>query len=261
MTFVWKPDEEILFLAEGGFAETVQRKQRVMTDLIDTTEMYLRTILELEEDGITPRRARISHMLGHSGPTVSETIARMEKNALVSLLQNRHLCLSEEGRLKAVRVMRKHRLVERFLFDIVGLEWEFVHEEACRWEHVISQRVEQKLLAMLPGVRVSPYGNVIPGLDELGVVEQEHAVTVGQSLYDLVKDSGSGKATIIRFGEFVQSDHNCLVRLRECSMMPNEQVRFCAAEQEDVCAALECDLGAVFFSEESAKHVFLLPVK
>src|SRR3954451_12571856 len=64
--------------------------------------------------------------------------------------------------------MRKHRLAERLLLDVIGLEWQFVHEEACRWEHVMSERVERKLLAMLSGVNESPYGNPIPGLDELG---------------------------------------------------------------------------------------------
>lgn len=139
-----------------------------MTDLIDTTEMYLRTILELEEEDIVPLRARISERLRHSGPTVSQTIARMERDGLVVVSDDRHLELTDEGRMKAVRVMRKHRLAERLLADVIGLEWEFVHEEACRWEHVISEQVERKLFAMLDNPVESPYGNPIPGLDELG---------------------------------------------------------------------------------------------
>ena len=113
-----------------------------MTDLIDTTEMYLRTILELEEENIVPLRARISERVGHSGPTVSQTVARMERDGLVLVSDDRHLELTEDGRSKAVHVMRKHRLAERLLSDIIGLEWEFVHDEACRWEHVMSDKVE-----------------------------------------------------------------------------------------------------------------------
>ena len=64
--------------------------------------------------------------------------------------------------------MRKHRIAERLLRDVIGLEWEYVHDEACRWEHVMSDRVERKILAMLPDHAESPYGNPIPGLDELG---------------------------------------------------------------------------------------------
>ena len=117
-----------------------------MTDLIDTTEMYLRTILELEEENIVPLRARISERLGHSGPTVSQTVGRMERDGLVVVSGDRHLELTDDGRRKAVHVMRKHRLAERLLSDVIGLEWEYVHEEACRWEHVMSEQVERKLL-------------------------------------------------------------------------------------------------------------------
>ena len=117
-----------------------------MSDLIDTTEMYLRTIFELQEEGIVPLRARIAERLGHSGPTVSQTVARMERDGLLHVSGDRHLELSADGPAKATRVMRKHRLAERLLVDVIGLEWEYVHEEACRWEHVMSERVERKLL-------------------------------------------------------------------------------------------------------------------
>ena len=140
-----------------------------MTDLVDTTEMYLRTILDLEEEAIVPLRARISERLGHSGPTVSQTIARMERDGLVVVEGDRHLELTAEGRSKAMHVMRKHRLAERLLADVIGLDWEFVHDEACRWEHVMSEQVERRLIEMLGHPTESPYGNPIPGLDELGV--------------------------------------------------------------------------------------------
>jgi DtxR family Mn-dependent transcriptional regulator len=139
-----------------------------VTDLIDTTEMYLKTIFELEEEGIIPLRARIAERLGHSGPTVSQTVARMQRDGLLVLAGDRHLQLTEQGRLIATRVMRKHRLAERLLVDVIGLEWEYVHDEACRWEHVMSERVERKILALLKDHQDSPYGNPIPGLDELG---------------------------------------------------------------------------------------------
>ncbi len=95
-----------------------------MHDLIDTTEMYLRTVLELIEEGQIPMRARISERLGHSGPTVSQTVARMERDGLLSVRDDRMLELTDEGLLQATRVMRKHRLAERLLADVIGLEWE-----------------------------------------------------------------------------------------------------------------------------------------
>src|SRR5690606_31480007 len=82
------------------------------SDLIDTTEMYLRTVYELEEEGIVPLRARIAERLHQSGPTVSQTVARMQRDGLLSVENDRHLELSPMGRQYAIRVMRKHRLAE-----------------------------------------------------------------------------------------------------------------------------------------------------
>jgi len=138
-----------------------------VNDLIDTTEMYLRTIFELEEEGIVPLRARIAERLHQSGPTVSQTVARMERDGLLTVEGDRHLQLSDEGRSVATAVMRKHRLAECLLVDVIGLDYADVHEEACRWEHVMSEAVERKLLTLLGNPTVSPFGNPIPGLDAL----------------------------------------------------------------------------------------------
>src|SRR3954462_4186113 len=99
----------------------------IVSELIDTTEMYLRTVFELEEEGIMPLRARIAERLHQSGPTVSQTVARMERDGLLTVEGDRHLELTLEGRNMATRVMRKHRLAERLLIDVIGLEWEDVH--------------------------------------------------------------------------------------------------------------------------------------
>ena len=118
-----------------------------MNDLIDTTEMYLRTIYDLEEEGVVPLRARIAERLEQSGPTVSQTVSRMERDGLLHVADDRHLELTEKGRALAIAVMRKHRLAERLLVDVIGLPWEEVHVEACRWEHVMSEDVERRLRA------------------------------------------------------------------------------------------------------------------
>ena len=141
-----------------------------MNDLIDTTEMYLRTIFELEEEGIVPLRARIAERLNQSGPTVSQTVARMQRDGLLVVSDDRHLELTDLGRERAIAVMRKHRLAERLLLDVIGLDWQDVHVEACRWEHVMSEQVEQRLVALLGHPQTSPYGNPIPGLDHLGEI-------------------------------------------------------------------------------------------
>src|SRR5690606_7727914 len=139
-----------------------------VSDLIDTTEMYLRTIYELVEEGIVPLRARIAERLHQSGPPVSQTVARMERDGLLTVEGDRHLQLTDEGLRLATRVMRKHRLAERLLTDVIGIDWELVHAEACRWEHVMSETVERRLSELPDNPTESPYGNPIPGLDELG---------------------------------------------------------------------------------------------
>src|SRR5690348_17317593 len=131
--------------------------------------MYLRTIFELEEEGVVPLRARIAERLAQSGPTVSQTVARMERDGLLHVAGDRHLSLSDAGRTMATRVMRKHRLAECLLVGIIKLPWEEVHIEACRWEHVISESVERRLLELLGYPVRCPHGNIIPGLAELGV--------------------------------------------------------------------------------------------
>lgn len=141
-----------------------------MRDLVDTTEMYLRTIYELEEEGITPLRARIAERLEQSGPTVSQTVARMERDGLLHVLPDRSLDLTAEGREHATSVMRKHRLAERLLTDVLGLDIHQVHDEACRWEHVMSEDVERRVVAVIEDPSLSPFGNPIPGLEKLGAV-------------------------------------------------------------------------------------------
>ncbi len=138
-----------------------------MNDLVDTTEMYLRTIYDLEEEGVVPLRARIAERLEQSGPTVSQTVARMERDGLVHVAGDRHLELTPEGRGKAVSVMRKHRLAELLLVNVIGMPYEEAHEEACRWEHVMSEAVEAKVYELLGRPTRSPYGNPIPGLSGL----------------------------------------------------------------------------------------------
>ena len=174
-----------------------------MKDLVDTTEMYLRTIYELEEEGITPLRARIAERLEQSGPTVSQTVARMERDGLVRVEPDRSLHMTEQGRELATQVMRKHRLAERLLTDVIGLDVAKVHEEACRWEHVMSEEVERRLVEVLPGVDSSPFGNPIPGLADLGVPETTTALGIRAT------DIQSGervKARVAQINEILQVD-------------------------------------------------------
>jgi DtxR family Mn-dependent transcriptional regulator len=243
-----------------------------VNDLIDTTEMYLRTIFELEEEGIVPLRARIAERLGHSGPTVSQTVARMERDGLLRVSGDRHLELTDDGRVKATRVMRKHRLAERLLLDVIGLEWEYVHDEACRWEHVMSDRVERKLLAMLGDPRESPYGNPIPGLDELGgpaaadfrdgVVALPLAVPVQAdgAARGTSRDGPDGPAVpprdlvVRRLGEPVQTDAGLMGDLARAGLRPGALV---SASRAGNAVEVVTETGTVTLPLPVALHVFV----
>jgi DtxR family Mn-dependent transcriptional regulator len=202
-----------------------------MTDLVDTTEMYLRTILDLEEENIVPLRARISERLGHSGPTVSQTIGRMERDGLVVVEGDRHLELTDDGRLKAVHVMRKHRLAERLLSDVIGLDWAYLHEEACRWEHVMSEQVELRLLDMLGHPTESPYGNPIPGLAELGDAPAGRFLDGVVNIVDIVAASAAPVRVIIRrLAEPVQFEPELLQQLQLAGVVPGASVSISLAD-------------------------------
>jgi DtxR family Mn-dependent transcriptional regulator len=204
-----------------------------VNDLIDTTEMYLRTIYELEEEGVVPLRARIAERLGQSGPTVSQTVARMERDGLVVVAGDRHLELTDAGRGRAVAVMRKHRLAERLLADVIGLEWEHVHAEACRWEHVMSDAVERKLVALLDNPTISPYGNPIPGLDELarppedtidGANSTPPTLEAGLQRLDEFARRGGGQVVVRRIAEHVQVDADLMAELKGAGIVPGHDV-------------------------------------
>lgn len=173
-----------------------------MRDLVDTTEMYLRTVYELEEEGITPLRARIAERLEQSGPTVSQTVARMERDGLIVVERDRSLSLTPAGRKLATAVMRKHRLAERLLTDVLGLDIAKVHDEACRWEHVMSDEVERRVVAVLEDPTRSPFGNPIPSLEDVGAASTTDAQN-GTRAVDLRLDEPA-TVKVVQISEILQ---------------------------------------------------------
>jgi DtxR family Mn-dependent transcriptional regulator len=225
-----------------------------MSDLIDTTEMYLRTIYELVEEGIVPLRARIAERLHQSGPTVSQTVARMERDGLVTVQGDRHLQLTEEGMRLATRVMRKHRLAERLLTDVIGLDWELVHEEACRWEHVISETVERRLVELLDHPTESPYGNPIPGLAELGEATLGEEFMSGVESLSEVAGVEEGRVLVRRISEEMQKDEPLMSALRRVGALPDRTVTV-VATAEGVLVGSGGETAEIV--PEAAEHIFV----
>jgi DtxR family Mn-dependent transcriptional regulator len=225
-----------------------------VSDLIDTTEMYLRTIYELVEEGIVPLRARIAERLHQSGPTVSQTVARMERDGLLTVEGDRHLQLTAEGTRLAVRVMRKHRLAERLLTDVIGLDWELVHEEACRWEHVMSENVEKRLLQLLDQPTESPYGNPIPGLDELGAAPVDEEFMTGVESLSRVAGAEKGTVLVRRISEEMQKDETLMSALRRVGALPDRTITV-VTTGEGVLIGSGGETAEII--PEAAEHIFV----
>jgi DtxR family Mn-dependent transcriptional regulator len=221
-----------------------------MTDLIDTTEMYLKAILELEEDGITPMRARIAERLDHSGPTVSQTVARMERDGLLRVGDDRQLEFTDAGRVTAIEVMRKHRLAERLLLEVIGLDWHLVHEEACRWEHVMSEAVERKIATLLSDVTHSPFGMPVPGLELLGLTPSNP-----RSCQPITSVT-TGEFELIRIGEPVQVDEEFLLQLLQLGLVPGAKVMVTSEKTGWLLSAAGKAEG-MLLDELIASHLFV----
>ena len=228
--------------------------------LIDTTEMYLRTVFELEEEGIVPLRARIAERLAQSGPTVSQTVARMERDGLLHVAGDRQLALTEAGRSLATRVMRKHRLAECLLVSVIQMPWEEVHIEACRWEHVISESVERRLYELLGHPERCPHGNAIPGLGELVSEASTTPAAHDSTMVDVADETADPvRVTVTRITEQLQSDLDLMLKLKRAGIQPGREVLLGAVDggvrvsgEEGAKPAQSTDLPA-----EVASHVFV----
>jgi DtxR family Mn-dependent transcriptional regulator len=231
--------------------------------LIDTTEMYLRTIFELEEEGVLPLRARIAERLAQSGPTVSQTVARMERDGLVHVAGDRQLALSDVGHTLATRVMRKHRLAECLLVGVIQMPWEEVHIEACRWEHVISESVERRLLELLGYPVRCPHGNLIPGLDELGLPAdaldrfRAAANETGEAMTK-VASPDMMRVIIRRIGEQIQSDLVLMLKLKRAGIQPGREVILLAGDDGvRVTTGNSMDVMPTELPSQIAAHIFV----
>jgi DtxR family Mn-dependent transcriptional regulator len=194
------------------------------------SEQYLEAIFNLEEEGSQVIQARLAERVGHSAPTVSEMVHRLREAGYVEVT-GRSISLTESGRQLATSVIRKHRLAERLLTDILGLPWHKVHAEADRWEHVISDDVEARLVEVLGNPSTCPHGNPIPGS---GAKPEPATVLADSQVGDRVR--------LARVTELVEFDLEALIYLDEHGFVPGCEA-VVAAQGPD--GTLVLDVGAV----------------
>jgi DtxR family transcriptional regulator, Mn-dependent transcriptional regulator len=170
-------------------------------------EEYCECIFELAEDDVDVIQARIAERLQVSRPAVSEMIRRLEAEGLITTAGA--ITLTEQGHILAERVVRRHRLAERFLTDVLKLSWAEAHHEAGRWEHVMSESVEKAMDELLGSPTTCPHGNPIPGSDYVDPDSQPLAgLEVGSAF------------TVSRIPEELEFAPGLLEYLEESSIQP-----------------------------------------
>ncbi|HLI16066.1 MAG TPA: metal-dependent transcriptional regulator [Acidimicrobiales bacterium] len=191
-------------------------------------EEYLEAIHALAEEGTTIIQARLVERLGHSPQAVSEMVRRLASAGYLER-RGRGVALTPLGQARAESVVRKHRLAERFLVDVLGLAWDRAHDEAGRWEHVISDEVEARFVELLGHPTTCPHGNPIPGAprDEAPQVPMADVVE-GQQI------------RLARITERVETDRDVLAYLGEHGLVPGRRARV-ASRAPDGTVTLELD--------------------
>jgi DtxR family transcriptional regulator, iron-dependent repressor len=219
-----------------------------MAEMHDATEEYLETILEIEEEGIPPIRARLVERLGLSAAAVSEQVGRLIEQGYAELLDDRTLRLTDTGRALATSIVRRHRLAERLLVDVIGLEWEKVHREADRWEHAISAEVEEKLVVLLGDPATCPHGNPIPGTLKL----QDATPTVA------LTQAEPGRIRVARISEKIELDDDALAFLAAAALIPGAMASVVRTDPGGV--VIESDAGERTVPTDLARLTFVTRV-
>ena len=209
-------------------------------------EQYLETILELEESGVVPLRARLVDRLGVSAPAVSETVKRLEREGYLTLDDERVMHLTPTGRAYATSVLRRHRLAELLLVDVLKVPWSQVHEEACRLEHAISDNLEAHLITLLGDPGHCPHGNPIPGsanATDPGPLQPLSTVAVGRS------------CVVRRIDEHLQTQIDHMRELEAARLLPGQEVVIAHSETGDL--ELRVDGVAVTLQRGVAANVYV----
>lgn len=192
-----------------------------------TVEEYLETIYNMAMEDEVVIGARLAQKFGVSAPTVTEMLKRLVRDGYIEMDQRRQVTLTEQGIAAAEAVLRRHRLTERFLVDMLGLQWHQVHEEACRLEHFISGTVEARVMSSLNQPTTCPHGNPIPGaVNARTYLKDKHAVRLS--------DVPVGEpATVLCISEVVEDEEGLILYLHDKGLMPDTKLKILASPDSD----------------------------
>jgi DtxR family Mn-dependent transcriptional regulator len=192
---------------------------KVEEPLSPTVEEYLETIYNMSAEEEVVIGARLAEKFRVSAPTVTEMLKRLVRDGYITMDQRRTVQLTEEGYRAAEAVLRRHRLTERFLVDMLGMQWHLVHEEACRLEHFISGAVEARVITSLDHPTTCPHGNPIPGL-----VPSARTYLKDQGAVRLSSIQPGESATILLISEVVEDEEALILYLHEKNLTPGTRL-------------------------------------
>jgi DtxR family Mn-dependent transcriptional regulator len=209
-------------------------------------EEYLETIFALEEEGIPVIQARLAERLDKAAPSVSEMLDRLESDEFITR-SSRQISMTSKGTALAEGVVRKHRLAERLLVDVIGLDWDKAHIEAGRWEHVISDDVEARLVILLGDPATCPHGNPIPGSGRR---------PSGELQRPLAEMTPGTRVRLERISEDVEIDMRSLVYLDENGFTPGAEA-LVTSRGPDGTLVLEVGDSTVAFGSELSRRLYV----
>lgn len=187
--------------------------------LTATVEEYLETIYNMAAEQEVVIGARLAEKFHVAPPTVTEMLKRLVRDGYIEMDQKRQVSLTETGYQAAEAVLRRHRLTERFLVDMLGMQWHEVHEEACRLEHFISGAVEARVLTSLDFPTTCPHGNPIPGQ-----VPSARTYLQDQGAIRLSTVAEGQSAKILCISEVVEDEEALIHYLHEKHLTPGTEL-------------------------------------
>ena len=221
-------------------------------------EEYLETIQALTEEGTPVIQARIAERLGRSAPSVSEMLDRLAAEGYVRR-SGRRIALTDQGRKLADSVIRKHCLAERLLVDVIGFPWHKAHLEAGRWEHVISDEVEQRLVELLGNPSTCPHGNPIPGAGSPGTEGTGGSEAAHGTQVSLAEVAPGGTVRLERITEEVELDMAALKYLDDHGFIPGRSARV-RERSPDGTISLDLDGQTIALGAAICRQMFVAAV-
>lgn len=212
-----------------------------------TIEEYLEAIYIMQSEASSVISARVAERIGVSAPTMTDTLKRMIKQGYIAVDRRKEISLTDKGREAAESLVRRHRLSERWLTDVLGLDWAKAHQEACKLEHAISSEVEERLSKALDDPSTCPHGNPIPG--------SSYKAVPGSIPLNQVKDGD--EITVIRVSQTAEEDHRFLEYLQRNAIIPGAALKVVEVAPWAGTVTVSCGDGAVAIGLQAAAHIWV----